>query len=345
MLFRSAQTRTGPLWYLNFTRTGRRFGFNATFQGISDQFQAASGFLSQGDLAQVTLGPSVTFYGRPGAFIERFNGSVSGTYSWAYPKFVAGAPARDRQYWFNGTWAIRGGYNLSATAFVESFGYDERLYRNYRLEVPTTTGADTVPFGVKPRLPVRALMIRAKTPEVGGVAFDGFAAYGRDPNYLEWSRSEIVFARFGLTYRPTEKLRFESGVPVLIHYRRTDGSRVDGGVIPRLKMEYQVSRAIFLRFVGEYQARYQGDLRDDARTDYPILIRDPADGVFKRSLALGRESNTLRVDWLFSFQPTPGTVFFAGYGSSLAEEEAFRFRGLARTRDGFFTKLSYLFRL
>lgn len=341
----SAQTRTGPLWYLNFTRTGRRFGFNATFQGISDQFQAASGFLSQGDLAQVTLGPSVTFYGRPGAFIERFNGSVSGTYSWAYPKFVAGAPARDRQYWFNGTWAIRGGYNLSATAFVESFGYDERLYRNYRLEVPTTTGADTVPFGVKPRLPVRALMIRAKTPEVGGVAFDGFAAYGRDPNYLEWSRSEIVFARFGLTYRPTEKLRFESGVPVLIHYRRTDGSRVDGGVIPRLKMEYQVSRAIFLRFVGEYQARYQGDLRDDARTDYPILIRDPADGVFKRSLALGRESNTLRVDWLFSFQPTPGTVFFAGYGSSLAEEEAFRFRGLARTRDGFFTKLSYLFRL
>ena len=339
------QNKTGPLWYLNFTRTGRRFGFNATFQGVSDRFRAASGFLSQGDLAQVSLGPSVTVYGRPGAFVERFNGSVSATYSWAYPRFMAGAPARDRQYWFNGAWAIRGGFNLSTTLFVESFGYDERLYTDYRLEVPTATGADTVPFGVKRRLPVGAVMIRAKTPEVGGFAFDGFAAYGRDPNYLEWSKSEIVFARFGLTYRPTEKLRFESGVPVLIHYRRSDGTRVDGAVIPRLKMEYQVSRSIFLRFVGEYRSLYQDDLRDDARTDHPILIRDPADGVFKRSLARRQESNTLRVDWLFSFQPTPGTVFFAGYGSSLVEEEAFRFRGLARTRDGFFTKLSYLFRM
>lgn len=110
-------------------------------------------------------------------------------------------------------------------------------------------------------------------------------------------------------------------------------------------MEYQVSRAIFLRFVGEYRAAYRDDLRDEGRSGYPILIRDPADGVFKRSLAARTESNGLRIDWLFSFQPTPGTVFFAGYGSSLAEDDPFRFRGLARTRDGFFTKFSYLFRL
>ena len=99
-----------------------------------------------------------------------------------------------------------------------------------------------------------------------------------------------------------------------------------------------------MRIVGEYRSLYQDDLRDDARTGQPILIRDPEDGVFKRSLASRQESNSLRVDWLFSFQPTPGTVFFAGYGSSLAEDQAFRFKGLARTRDGFFTKLSYLFR-
>ena len=161
-------------------------------------------------------------------------------YSWAYPRFVAGEAPRDRQHWFSGTVAIRGGYTLSTTVFIETFGFDERLYRDYRLEVPTATGADTVAFGVKPALPTAAVMVRAKTPEVAGFAFDGFAAFGRDPNYLEWSKSEIVFARFGVTYRPTEKLRFESGVPILLHYRRRDGSRVDGAVIPRLKMEYQV---------------------------------------------------------------------------------------------------------
>lgn len=338
-------TTTAPLWYLGVVHAGRRFGFNAAFQAISDRFEAASGFLAQGDMAQVSLGPSLTLYGRHGAFLERFNASVTATYTWAYPRFLDGEAPRDRQYWFSGAWALRGGYNLSATAFVETFGYDERLFRDYRLEQPVPGGVDTVGYGVKPDLPVRAVMLRARTPEVAGFAFDGFAAYGRDPNYLEWSRSEIVYARLGLTYRPTDKLRFEGGMPVLIHYRRTDGSKVDEAILPRLKVEYQLSRAVFLRAVGEYRSLYQDDLRDDARTGLPILVRDPADGIAKRSLALGSRSNTLQVDWLFSFQPTPGTVFFAGYGSSLADEASFRFRGLSRTRDGFFTKLSYLFRM
>jgi hypothetical protein len=51
------------------------------------------------------------------------------------------------------------------------------------------------------------------------------------------------------------------------------------------------------------------------------------------------------MDFLFSWQPTPGTVFFAGYGSTLAEPEALRLRGLSRLDDGFFVKFSYLFRL
>jgi hypothetical protein len=50
------------------------------------------------------------------------------------------------------------------------------------------------------------------------------------------------------------------------------------------------------------------------------------------------------VDWLFSFHPTPGTVGYLGYGSSLVEPAAFRFRGLSRVGDGFFAKVSYLFR-
>jgi len=51
------------------------------------------------------------------------------------------------------------------------------------------------------------------------------------------------------------------------------------------------------------------------------------------------------VDWLFSYRPTPGTVVFAGYGSGLEEADAFRFRRLRRVTDGFFAKLSYLFRV
>ena len=96
-------------------------------------------------------------------------------------------------------------------------------------------------------------------------------------------------------------------------------------------------------FVGEYDARRQDDLRDDSRTNLPIVIRDPATGLYTR--AAGFERNVFRADWLFSYQPTPGTVFFAGYGSSLTEPESLRFGRLRRTADGFFMKLSYLLRM
>jgi hypothetical protein len=51
------------------------------------------------------------------------------------------------------------------------------------------------------------------------------------------------------------------------------------------------------------------------------------------------------VDALFSYQPTPGTVFFAGYSSFLTEPRGLQFGNLQRTKDGFFLKASYLFRL
>jgi hypothetical protein len=124
--------------------------------------------------------------------------------------------------------------------------------------------------------------------------------------------------------------------------RRSDGSTVQVGRIPRLKIEYQLSRAIFVRAVGEYDANKQAALRDETRTFAPIYYRQP-DGSFVPASAF--TSNTFRADWLFSYQPNPGTVLFAGYGSSLAEPDAFRFHALDRQNDSFFVKLTYLFRL
>ena len=42
--------------------------------------------------------------------------------------------------------------------------------------------------------------------------------------------------------------------------------------------------------------------------------------------------------------PIPGTLAYFGYGATMVEPNEFRFRDLERTRDGFFGKLSYLFR-
>jgi hypothetical protein len=84
-------------------------------------------------------------------------------------------------------------------------------------------------------------------------------------------------------------------------------------------------------------------LRDDSRTGLPILIRDPSTGLYAPAVAF--ERNRFRVDALFSYQPTPGTLVFAGYSSILAEPQGLRFGNLRRTNDGFFLRISSLFRL
>jgi hypothetical protein len=73
------------------------------------------------------------------------------------------------------------------------------------------------------------------------------------------------------------------------------------------------------------------------RNGDPILV----DGV----LDPGEVTNEFSTDWLFSYRPVPGTLVYLGYGSTLDEPRAFKFQDLRRTRDGFFGKISYLFRL
>jgi hypothetical protein len=125
--------------------------------------------------------------------------------------------------------------------------------------------------------------------------------------------------------------------------RRNDDSTVDIWRSPRLKVEYQVSRPIFLRVVGEYTTERRDSLRDEARTNAPILIFDPQFNQFLRASAYGHRS--FRGDLLFSYQPNPGTVLFAGYGSTLTDPNPLGRTHLQPSEDGFFLKLSYLFQL
>ncbi len=340
-----ASVRTAPMGYTEFRHTGRRFGLMVTANAVSDRFVAGSGFISEPDIAQATLLPSVTVYGRRGALIERFTSSVYADLVWAFPDFRSGAPARDRRIMPRANLTLRGGWDLGLAAYRFSYGYDGRLFRDYAIEVPTSGGLDTIPYPRAQRLHPLAGSVTLRSPEVAGFLLDVYFAFGDDVNYAEWSVANIWLGQFSLGYRPTPRLRAQGVLSFQSYHRSVDGSFVARTVLPRLKLEYQVSRAVFLRAVGEYRAFRRDSLRDVTRTEAPILIRDPNGGPYRRDLALAADQNAFRADFLFSWQPTPGTVFFAGYGSSLVEPEPFRFRGLERVSDNFFLKLSYLFRL
>ena len=114
------------------------------------------------------------------------------------------------------------------------------------------------------------------------------------------------------------------------------------GRVLRAKLEYQLSRPLFIRVVGQYIQDKTDSLRDDSRTGAPIFIVGPDSSLTR---AAASHSNRFHADLLLSYQPVPGTVVFAGYGSNMMDEDAFEFRRLTRTDDTFFLKLSYLFRL
>jgi hypothetical protein len=238
---------------------------------------------------------------------------------------------------------LRGGWLAGVSVLRESFAFDEAFYADYALQSQTPDGPALLPFTGTPHIPNLDYVVTVNTPQFARFSGSLFYLWGRDENFFEWSPADIAFITYAFDWRPNDKIRVSPQYQVQSYNRRSDGTMVGDRRTPRLRLEYQVSRPVFLRFIGEYDARRQDDLRDDSRTNLPIVIRDPATGLFAPALGFAR--NRFRVEALFSYQPTPGTVFFAGYSSLLSEPQGLRFSNLRRTNDGFFLKASYLFRL
>jgi hypothetical protein len=198
-----------------------------------------------------------------------------------------------------------------------------------------------VRFAENPRQRTGGVIFDLQTPQWPGLQIGVGGYYGLDPDFFETATAYRRDLNMTIDWRPRAQLRIEPRVTFNRFYRYRDGTIVNGGTIPRLKLEYQANRWVFFRYIGQYDARQRDALRDP-RTDAPLLTRT-AGGRFVP--VARRRSNDFRNDLLFSYQPNPGTVVFLGYGASLVDEEAFRLRDVRRASDGFFVKASYLYRL
>jgi hypothetical protein len=338
-------TETAPLWSARLARTGRTLGARYSFAGIADDFRAQSGFISRPGVVRANLDHSLTLYGKQGGLVESFTGDVALDGTWEYRRFVNGQGIQDQKLHLNTNTRLQGGWKLGASVLVESFGYPSDVYADYALEVPGPggVGLDTVAFIGTSTIPNLDYVLSLDTPEFAQFSGKIFFLWGHDENFFEWASANISWLDITLDWRPTHKLRINGLYRLQYVGRRTDGSTVSIWRSPRLKMEYQLSRPIFLRLVGEYTTERRDALRDDTRTNAPILTFDSGSNTYVRTTPFGRRS--FRGDFLFSYQPNPGTVLFAGYGSTLQDPSAFGRGDLLRAQDGFFLKLSYLFQM
>ena len=337
------QTDDAYMWDVSLRRTGRRFGFNTNFTAYDDDLALGSGFVRRSGTVRIGGSPSLTFYGEEGDRLEQYRVSLNLSYTWLYDTFLNGGSVDDAiRFTFGNNFIFRGGWVLGASVLIEEFYYPPTLYADYFVELQSPTGTEYAPYVGTPALQNYLLSLRLSTPSsqrfTGSISWIG----GQDENFNEWASAYISFLTIQATWRPTDQLRIEGRLVSQRGYRPDDWSAERKVDIPRLKLEYQLTRSIFFRFVGQYQATNIDDLHDQSRTEAPIYIRND-EGVLERALAWTQ--NDVRLDALFSYEPSPGTVIFAGYGSSMTEGDSFHFDSLERTSDGFFMKLSYLFRM
>jgi hypothetical protein len=336
---------TAPIWQAIFNRDGRHFGLRYQTTGIHEDFQAASGFISRAGVITTNLTHRVTWFGAQSAPLQSWTTSVllNGVRQYRNERDTQRDAWLEKKLHFNNSFKFRGGWLVGASALFESFAFDVPFYSDYALQASTASGPQLLPFTGVPHIRNDDYVVTLNTPQFSRLSGSVFYIWGHDENFYEWSPATIVFATYALDWRPNDKLRISPQLQLQSYDRRSDGTRVADGRIPRLKVEYQLSRAIFVRAIGEYNSQRQDALRDDSRTNLPIVIRDPSTGLYAPAAAF--ERNRFRVDALFSYQPTPGTVFFAGYTSLLTEPQGLHFGNLRRTNDGFFLKASYLLRL
>lgn len=336
-------TTTGPIWASRFTRNGRTLGLNYIFGGLSEDFQAQTGFISRPGIAHLGLDHRISKYGKQHGFIERVDNDVLFDWIWNYRDLTHGNRSLERKNHFQSTVGLRGGWSLSAGIFIETFDYDPQLLRGAAIERHLTGGVvDTVPFQPVPSIDNTDYLFQAATPEFKRFSSNVFLLWGNDDDFFEWQPTKFFYVESHSQVRPTDQLRISFDYAHIQYRRPLDRSLVGRFRIPRLKFEYQVARPIFVRLVGEYNSAEIDSLRDDRHGGAAILL-PTGDGTLAKQTPI--VSNNFRVDLLLSVQPSPGTVFFLGYGRLMDDPQSFRFRELTRQSDGFFLKMSYLFRV
>jgi hypothetical protein len=326
-------TQTAPLFHAALDRTGSLWGFHYQLTGFGEDFRTESGFVPRNDNIDFRFFNRLAFYGRDEDDFVRSLWLFGGPNRiWHYNDFGHTAPLEGGEE-LRATFVLRGGWRVTGNVNREFFTLEPELFDGVTM---TTIEGTQEPYRPSPRLdnlwigtvnvnlPSRRTFDAELGFTQGGVAIFAEGSEGR---------TQRVDATLG--WRPTPGIRVEWLTALSRLTRAHDGSEVSRTVIPRLKLEFQPRRALLFRVVSELRDERLDALRA-AGTQSVLFV----DGV----ASTPSDSRSLRTDWLVSYEPSPGTVAFLGYGSTLERPELDASRGLRRAADGFFLKVAYQFR-
>lgn len=324
-------TRSAPTYSAVFDRTGDIWGFHYQLNAFGEDFRTDAGFVPRSDNVSFRAFNRLSYYARTGnspvKAARLFGGA---TRLWSYGDFLDRAAAEGEES-LRLTADLSGGWRAEVGAARSFFAMEPERFEGVTAPGPGGVLVPYVPVSKIAGLwsheldlstPVLRFFNASLGYRSGGVAIFDEGAEGRLQRY-----------DVSLGLRPNAGIRVEAQAALSRITRAFDGSEYARTVLPRLKLEFQPTRSLFFRVVSEYRDDRTAALRAANRT--ATLYIDGEASVPQRD-------KRLRTDWLVSYEPSPGTVAFLGYGNTMARPEDDD--SLRRTADGFFMKVAYQFR-
>ncbi len=183
----------------------------------------------------------------PGALIEQVTTFFGPQATWSHRSFFDAGGFLEGTFsndWFA---TLRGGWSVGMNWRHARTDFDAAFYDEFGVESLPDTLAFTVPDGVNDLWSIGA---NFSTPN-RALTLNGSARYGSTAVFAEPTRGLSLDAQLELPWKPTPAIRIDGRWVHQRIRRGRDGTRFSVANIPRIKLEYQVSRSVFVRYVGQ----------------------------------------------------------------------------------------------
>jgi hypothetical protein len=332
----------GGLWSARLDRAGRTFSYSAEIEDSNADFDAGSGFIRRTGVTDVQSTVRYNVYGKRGGLVERWGPSLELKGTWDHDTFWSAGGPEEGSVQLSNSVSFRGNISLWGTLSRNFFDFAPGSYDGFF--VADTNGTlepfrpDQSLFG---SMDGASLMFFMNTFE--RVRGNARISVNETPIFdagVGVAPATSVSGNLTLNVYATRSLQGEVGLRQTRITRKSDGAEHSSALIPRVKAQYQFSRALFVRGIFEYSYQDRAAPLDPATGRVLTYCGDTC------TLRTGSTAHDFHVEGLLSYEPSPGTVFYVGYTRQMEDldPQEFRFGDLRATQDGLFVKVSYRFR-
>jgi hypothetical protein len=323
-----------PAIFGSMARSGRAFSWDISFQDVHPDFRADVGYLPRIGEAVALGNMAFTRHGEVGAVLESAALGFKGEGYFHHDQFWDGKRPYEAEVQLLPSFSFRGGRTVSIILRDGYYQFPTSAYSDYEVQGP---GGEVLPFTVpEPLTNLKAVAVVPRLRINNSINLNGRAYFRELPIYAEASRGVEGLLSAQLTLRLTTSLSLTLDQTFSRLWRQRDDSEFSTAVVSRVSSLYQFTKALSASLMVQYNLEERAAL-EDPQTGYPLMV----DGV----VAGPRDGGTVQGQFLFQYQPSPGTIFYVGYNRLMEGDYSFGLDQKEPVLDGLFVKLSYLFRL